>query len=249
MSNSSLSTHPIFILGIAQRSGTNFFLDLIRLHPDCDAPAPIAEDFLVYHADLLVRYATSVYGYWHRWARDEKMEELLCEYLGNGLISFLTLHTSQKRIITKTPSARNVEHFFKLFPRAYLLLLVRDGRAVVESGVKSFNNNFETAVRRWAEASETALRFLETHKDSDLKFLVIKYEDLCDNTSEELRKVFDFVGLDSEKYNFDSAIDLPVRGSSSFGRKDQGKLNWEPVEKNQDFNPVVRWSHWDRSFA
>ena len=27
----------------------------------------------------------------------------------------------------------------------------------------------------------------------------------------------------------------------------KNKLNWEPVEKNQDFNPILRYSHWDRA--
>jgi hypothetical protein len=242
----SPSTQPIFILGVKQRSGTNFLLDLIQLHPDCEAPE-LGEDFLTHHADLLVRYAATVSRAWAKWVKDEKMEELLCQCLGDGLISFLALRTGQKRIITKTPSVRNVEHFFKFFPRAYLLLLVRDGRSVVESTVKSFDLNFEMIVRTWAEAAETALRFLEANKSSDLKLLLVKYEDLCDNTLEELHKIFDFVGLDSEKYDFNRAINLPVRGSSEFGRKDGEKIKWEPVEKNQDFNPLLRWSHWDRS--
>ena len=221
MSNFSSHPHPIFILGIKQRSGTNFFSDLIRLHPDCEAPALIGEDFLTHHADLLVRYATTASRSWARWVRDEKMEELLYKCLGDGLISFLALRTGQKRIVTKTPSVRNVEHFFKFFPQAYLLLLVRDGRAVVQSTVKSFNGNFEMAVRNWAEASGTALRFLEANKDSNLNFLLVRYEDLYNNTEGELRRIFDFVGLDIEKYDFDSAINLPVRGSSSFGKESE----------------------------
>ena len=34
---SVLTEEPIFILGISQRSGTNFVSDLLALHPDCDA--------------------------------------------------------------------------------------------------------------------------------------------------------------------------------------------------------------------
>ena len=54
---------PIFILGISQRSGTNFLFDLLCLHPDCGAPSIKWEDFLVDKSDLLVRYVSSVYSW------------------------------------------------------------------------------------------------------------------------------------------------------------------------------------------
>ncbi len=37
---------PIFILGISERSGTNFLFHLLCLHPDCDPGGPIWENYL-----------------------------------------------------------------------------------------------------------------------------------------------------------------------------------------------------------
>ena len=49
------------------------------------------------------------------------------------------------------------------------------------------------------------------------------------------------------KYDFDAAINLPVRGSSVFRGTRPKEYHWDPVEKTPDFNPVGRWNNWSRS--
>jgi len=56
---------PIFIIGIMERSGTNFLCDLLKLDPDCaHVHSPIAEDHLLKRADLLIKYADFLQGLW-----------------------------------------------------------------------------------------------------------------------------------------------------------------------------------------
>lgn len=249
--DSPLCTAPIFILGIHGRSGTNFLADLLCLHPDCGLPAPIMEDYLVHHTDLLVRYTKSVYWHWSSWKPpfevDESFEDLLCQSIGNGLISFLTSQINEKRLVTKTPSVGNLRYFFKLFPQAYLLILVRDGRAVVESSVKSFGWDYEETIRKWADAARTILDFDGNSKDSNVKYMIVRYEDLYSDTEEELRQIFAFLDLETETYNLDAAMNLPVKGSSAFHGQGEKSVHWEPIEKTSDFKPLERWSHWDRA--
>jgi hypothetical protein len=244
--SSSASTDPIFILGISQRSGTNFLFDLLRLHPDCGAPSINWEDFLLHKADFLFKYVNSVYEGWRRRGAGQEIEDLLYEQLGNGLISVLASRVKEKRVVTKTPSVQNLNYFFKLFPRAYLLILVRDGRAVVESRVKTFSESYESAMRIWAEGADEILRFNQRVERSDFRCLIVKYEVLWNNLNEELRRVFAFLGLDADKYDFDAAANLPVRGSSVFHGEGEKAVHWKPVEKTPQFNPVGR-SQWTRS--
>ncbi|TEU16559.1 MAG: hypothetical protein E3J21_10285 [Anaerolineales bacterium] len=253
MSSPASLADPIFILGILPRSGTNFLKGLLCLHPDCDASAPIPEDHLVHCADLLVKYVNSVSWHWRPSWGAEGQKDVLCQYLGNGLVSFLTSQIGgdetqvKRRIVTKTPSVRNLGYFFRLFPRAHLLILVRDGRAVVESSVKSFGSNYETMMRHWADAAHTVLRFDQATQSSDFKYLIVRYEDLWNNLEGELRKIFAFLGLNAETYDFDAAANLPVRGSSEFRGLGEEAVHWKPVEKTPDFNPLLRWSHWGRA--
>jgi hypothetical protein len=246
VSAASSSTEPIFILGISQRSGTNYLCDLLCLHPDCGAPAPMREDFFVHHADLLVAYAHAVYGHWHRWVIDEKLEAYLCQSLGEGLLTFLAAHHHGKRLVTKTPSVQNLRYCFKLFPHASLLILIRDGRAVVESRMRTFGEPFEVAVRKWAEAAAAIRQFDEAMRGTDCRYLIVRYDDIWTDVRGELQRILTFLDLELDRYDFAAATNLPVRGSSAFGRKD-GKVHWRPVEKTPDFDPLRRWSHWDRA--
>jgi hypothetical protein len=247
LSSASSSTDPIFILGISQRSGTNFLFDLLCLHPDCAAPATNWEDFLVAKSDLLVEYVNSVYSGWRRRGTSQEVEDLLYEHLGNGLISVLSSRVKEKRLVTKTPSVRNLNYFFKLFPRAYLLLLVRDGRAVVESRVKTFGEKYETAMRIWADGANDIVRFNQSADGSSSKYLIVRYEDLYNNLDAELRRIFVFLGLEADRYDFNAAVNMPVRGSSVFHGQGEKGVHWKPVAKTSAFAPLSRWSHWNRS--
>ena len=59
--------------------------------------------------------------------------------LGDGLVSFLWVERD-RRLVAKTASVRNVDRFFTFFLRAHLLILVRDGRSVVQSCMSTFGS-------------------------------------------------------------------------------------------------------------
>lgn len=243
-------TDPIFILGVMPRSGTNFLKDLVELHPDCGfAGPPLVEDYLVPSTNWLVKYVKSVAKDWNDLGRGvdySSLEEELGHFLGNGLVSFLQSKIAEKRMLTKTPSVCNIKNFFKLFPKARLLILVRDGRAVVESGVKSFGWQYEDAFHEWAEAASSIIEFDRVHKASNYQYLIVRYEEVWNNLEEAVTRILNFLDLDREKYDLEKALNLPVRGSSTV-RSDSGKMLWKAVEKTQSFNPLERWKNWDRA--
>ena len=261
---------PVFILGITRRSGTTFLKELLCLHPDCYSGGVIHEDFLLSNAPLLVKYATLVPINWSRhWVEGKECcsSDSMCRSIGDGLISFLkqqnpasaagkiNLAKSEldnpfglpaKRLVTRTPSVKNLGLFFRFFPGASLLIIVRDGRSVVESGVKSFGWHYEDAFRSWASAARTILNFDSVQKKSQHKYMIVKYEELHSDTEGQLKKIFEFLGLESGKYDFNAAVNLPVLGSSQLKDSGQAEVHWRPVEKSQDFDPTMRWKGWPR---
>jgi sulfotransferase family protein len=145
--------------------------------------------------------------------------------------------------VTKSPSVRHLDRFFAFFPSARLLILVRDGRSVVQSAIDTFGWDFDRACRAWSEAACTIRRFQQTEAARADRWRLIRYEDFVDDTEAQLRAVFEFLRLDATRYDFAAARNLPVRGSSAFGRQD-GKVHWEVVPKDTTFTPKERWRSW-----
>lgn len=259
----------IFIMGIMPRSGTHFLANLLCQHPNC-AKSVVAEDALTANADSLVRYAASLQRQWRGQTGSTYSDarEMLLKNLGDGLINFLiefkkkafankarefnfnlpaqAERQSPKRLVTKTPSVVNLDKFFKLFPNEKLLVIVRDGRAVVESCAASFGFDREETARDWKKAARRILRFQKDEPVSSGKYLIVKYENLHAQTENEMRRILQFLRLDCESYPFEKSLDLPVVGSSEF-KRGRGGVHWLPVRKTEDFNPLARAASWRRA--
>jgi hypothetical protein len=235
---------PIFIQGIMQRSGTNYLYDLLLLHPDCGR-SPLYENHFMTHAEHLQNY---VLGLTREWGPDWgwKPDEVF-KALGDGLLARLSQGVKEPRLVTKTPAVRHLSLFHKLFPAAPMLLLVRDGRAIVESGVHTFKNwTYERAMRRWAAAAKTILEFRASQGEASSCHLLVRYEDLFSGSRPELERILAYLGLDLAQYDFDQAQQLPVRGSSAF-RGGSESVRWDVrVPRSGGFDPLQRWQHWPR---
>ena len=240
---------PIFIAGIMPRSGTNFLHRLLCQHPDCGAinTTPVREDYLLHHAASLKRYLERLKWQWGHWGADDAFVAPLYEHAGRGLTGFLRTLSDAPRIVTKTPSVSNIESFPDIFPHAYLLIIVRDGRSVVASGMSGFGWNFETASRAWARAARAILAFRDANPAAFAsRCRLVQYERLNTDTKEELAAILRFVGLDPAVYDFDAALDTPVYGSSY--QKTEGKgVSWQPKAKAPGFASNERWATWSRA--
>ena len=257
---------PIFVLGMTPRTGTHFLANLLCLHPDCETAA-IAEDALLTEAQLLAKYVRGMHDQWARidGESNSQLPELLQQSIGEGLVSFLysakrkkkearlakaghnpVADESPKRLVTKTPSIMNIRLFFKFFSAAKLLILVRDGRSVVESSFRSFGDEPELLIRNWAKEADRLMRFDQSPDFPKAQYLIVKYEDLHTETEKQMRRILSFLDLDIGQYDFQTALNLPVVGSSTFKRSED-KVKWLPVMKTAEFNPLARADGWPRS--
>jgi hypothetical protein len=235
----------IFIIGIEHRSGTNFLSDLLALHADCCRPLSIGEDFFVHHAHVLQRYATCLHESWNADWRKSASQAEIGAAIGRGLLSLLVEQADRpaRHLITKTPRADRIALFPWLFPGHPLLILVRDGRSVVESAVKSFGWSYKKATSRWCHGARKILEFNQRPPELPCRWLVVRYEDLVSDLSAEMHRILAFLRLDPAGYDFEAAAAMPVRGSSTLKSQGQG-LHWQPVPKSNDFNPLNRAAGW-----
>lgn len=255
-----------FILGIRQRSGTNYLFRLLTEHAECTGPGPLWEDYFVRHSQNLNNYTDSLYNTWNpTWDVANKIgpKETLLNYFGDAISRFLKLQlrqdnaeqstkgqdaskkTTPKILLTKTPSVENLDNFFDLFPNAYLIIIIRDGRAVVESGVRSFNWNYEDATRKWRDGARSIIDLQGKYKNTNKKFLIIKYEDLFTDEKTELNRAFEYLEIDPTKFDFSSVQDLGITGSSEVKKKADA-VHWQVTKKEKKFNPLARFSNWNR---
>jgi hypothetical protein len=235
----------IFIIGIEHRSGTNFLNDLLALHDDCCRPTTIGEDFLLHHAECLRRYAAGLHASWNPEWRASAPEADIGAALGRGLLSVLENQADRpaQRLLTKTPRADRLGLYPWLFPDHPLLIIIRDGRSLVESAVRSFGWTYPNAIERWSRGARRILEFDRDQRGGDCRYLVVRYEDLVTDLETELRRILSFLRLSPARYDFAAAAALPVRGSSTL--KAEGKaLHWTPVDKSHDFRPLQRASNW-----
>ncbi|MCS7306726.1 MAG: sulfotransferase [Thermoguttaceae bacterium] len=242
----------VFIIGVHRRCGTNFLADALKLLPHFQEPRPLAEDYLLEHAPLLVEYArrTAAKRYQKRFQEAgefEACQRLLLRRLGDGLRSFLRDYIRPDcRLLTHTPDPDYLELFFDLFPDAQLVLLVRDGRDVVESAARSWPSEpYSYWMYAWALGARRILQFIHgPGQDYQQKWHLVRYEDLLtDRTA--MKKLLQFLGEDPDQYPWPEFDNMPVRGSSTH-RGGHQELHWQPVEKTKDFNPIGRWQSWSR---
>ena len=242
----SRSVTPVFLLGILERSGTNYLYDLIRAHPDVGVRRPIWEDKLLREATLLEQYADTVAASWDpQWNVPANERDNLLRSLGTGLATFVTHDAETSHVIVKTPSIANLPLFFELFPEAPLIVLVRDGRGVTESGVRSFGWSYPLTMKQWAEAARTILDCDPSLRNSGRRYRLVRYEQVLANTRAELTQLFAMCGLNPDRYDFDAAANLPVRGSSTVRPADDGPVDWNYLEQPGGFDPAERFAGWD----
>ena len=233
----------VFILGMLHRTGTNHLADLFGLHDGVEVLAPIFEDQLVRHSPLLVAYVDAVTRNWTpEWNVPATEGPALLRSIGDGIVGWLQGHAPGRTVVTKMPRIDNAEHFFDLFPGCGLVVLVRDGRSVVESGVRSFGWSYEAGFRRWADAAEKVLALRARH-DGDRRVRFLRYEDLIADEQAVMGDLFGAFGLDPGMVDAGAVGALPVRGSSALAGS--GTVHWQPVARSTGFDPRERWRDWD----
>lgn len=186
------------------------------------------------------------------------------EFLKNSSSKISNLDLS-KKIIVKEPSTLldASDIISQSLPLSKIIVMLRDGRDVIDSFVDSRSKGgwqalipdsilrpeqrisfIERRSKIWINQTENLLKAYNNHNEK-LRFL-IKYEDLRSNTFEELKKIYDFIGIkisDSElekltsKYTFENIPEnekgkgkknrsaTPGKWKKSFSDEEKTKMN------------------------
>lgn len=261
-------TTPVFIMGVAPRSGTNHLEDVLCVHPDCGLGIPLRENHLLGALPDLATIVKDLKATWlrhDRWGFLPEHSDDLARSLGSAIADFTISQVDSRRrievppaglpgiedsykvspryLISKYPHTTGLADFRLFFPDGKLILLMRDGRAVVESSIRSWGSSFDVAVDSWRRGARNMARFLDDHPDDPALFL--RYEDLITSPEAELGRIFAYLDLEPATFDFERALDRPIRGSSTVRPEGFGDLvSWQPIEKPDDFDPLGRARQW-----
>jgi protein-tyrosine sulfotransferase len=234
----------IIIHGIMPRSGTVYVGELLRLHPDLYAyPNHVWEMPLLQLADdVRALQAKFLWAYRHNAGKLGDGDFL--PLVGSAFLAYLSTFTPErKRMLLKVPGVHRLDDFYTMFPREHLLVLVRDGRDVVHSTLKTWPQlRFSFVCRRWRRSAEMVLACHQRYSQRGDGYWLARFEDAVRDPAAFVREACRRFGLDEGSYSFEEIRTIPVRGSSS--NHEKGKVVWNPVDKPQGFKPVGRWQAW-----
>ncbi len=203
-----ISQRPIIVLG-APNSGTTMFVRALDQHPDL---VNRSEERVLWNPRFHEQELTSDY----RSAEDASAWK---KFVIQGNFVYFYRVLGHKRIVNKHPeNSLRIEFLQRIFPEAYFVHLLRDGRAVVNSNLK--RSSSEKPFAGWVmppdwenyEHKETAEQFaymwkccVDTIQAAAPKlnnFKEIRYEDLAAGQEEIFRDLFQWLQVTADERVF-----------------------------------------------
>ena len=214
---------PFFIVGCV-RSGTTMLRNILRTHPDLVAP----EETHFYRWSMpfgsggfIPKVVKNKTLQRHRKIDGVKEVEFLKILRESNsrrqlMVRYMKLFTEKSKKkeaiwFDKTPqNIYGLSLLFSDFPNSKYIFPVRNPLNVVSSlkEGKVMKENLKGAINFWVEAMQISSLFPRLSKKN---FYVFNYEDLTSNPKEELKKIGDFLGIDSNKIQYDLNDILPEK--------------------------------------
>lgn len=237
--NIEICSSPVFIVG-CPRSGTSVIAWSLARHSKLWVSAE--SDFL---AELIAQvkkiYSTGTRrGAQHWLVKEDISLEAFMMFAGLGINALYTKQSNSRRWIEQTPLYTMYIHEIGImFPEVKFIHIIRDGRDVVNSMLKSgfpqkWSKDFTFACKTWLKYVNNALNY---QKAFPHRICEIKLETLSDAPRQELTKVLAFIKLGFET-GMAGLFNSKQRINSSFAndeeRKERGWRNiWTEGQKDE----------------
>ena len=237
----------IMIHGIMPRSGTVYVGELLRLHPDLYSyPHQLWEFPALQLTDGVLKLQHQFLNAYKLNAGKLADEEFL-PLFGASLLGYLhTVAPADQRILIKTPSVQYLSHFFSMFAFESLLILVRDGRDLVHSTLRTWPQlNFIQVCLRWNRSARVILDNLEHLRSTGNRWWLARYEDALFEPEQFVRDACHHFELDAGRYPYPQIEQIRVIGSSKL--EERHRLSWRHLKKPTNFRPVGYWERWSRA--
>jgi protein-tyrosine sulfotransferase len=225
----------IVVHGVMPRSGTNYLGDLIGLHPQVTPYANNIWEFPLLHSTPAIQELQKVFISGYRGNQRRFKENDFLALIGESFIAYLHTHIGpEKRLVMKVPLCSHLAQFELMFPHESCVMIMRDGRDVTASTIRSWpGRDFAQVVREWRDAATYMMT---------LDHPLYRYEDIVADPPGSIREICRRFSIDETLYPYEQINRQPLRGSS----ESIDRQGWNAVERPKDFNPIGRWQNWSR---
>ena len=133
-----------------------------------------------------------------------------------------------------------MEFMNETFPNAKFIGIVRNGYVVAEGINRRRSHKLKLCAKQWNACNKIMME-----DSSKVDFLLVKYEDLCQNSQETMDKVFKFIGVKPIEINMDWTIPranmfgldkyFTLKNSPDFNKESFDRLSDKDLEKIEKY--------------
>ena len=227
--------NKVFFQSSMPRSGSTLFQNLMAQNPDFYATPTSGLLELVFGARA--NYTNSPE---FKAQSSELMEFGFKEFCKQGMLGYYSAITDKKYVLDKSRGWGVYRPFLnEFYPDPKIICLVRDLRSVVASYEKIYRKNplkhdpvrddstgrgtiVHKRVDEWMLPTSTIGRAVERIQEMirlghDDKILFVKYEDLCLNPEFEMKRVYEYLGVDFFQHDFESIEQVTQEDDEVYG--------------------------------
>lgn len=259
---------PLFLIG-NKRSGTSLLVRVLNLHPNIFISHESDVVWILYQfhrqqpfvahrwdSDRGMKHTVAAAGdlLQHSRRPEENFRAVICKLMEQGTPWLKPMHKPDLRWIGDKKPFQHIDpdlvpFIRESFPDALFLHIVRHPCAVAASS-ESFNETgfgdfwldltLEQKVDRWAENEELVRQMRDEMPE---RVHSLRYEDFCRHTSQELERIFRFLGVPADENAMKEAAKGTLAGVRSYP-KIKGSAETEQIAKRYGYDLGVGTSRW-----
>jgi len=210
----------VMIYGVMPRSGTVMLGELLRLHPDLSAfPNDLWEIPFLAETPHISSFNEAFFDNYGQ-NRERMQNGDLPALFGAAFLRYLLDHVpAQQRLLVKEAGCRYLHQLPAYFPDEQVLLLMRDGRDIVHSTLRTWPSmDFKEVCLEWAMSAETMLSYQQrsaAQGEANNKAWLVRYEDVLADQPGFIRQACETFGLDVDRFDFSQIEQVRVIGKQS----------------------------------
>ncbi|BBC70961.1 sulfotransferase family protein [Altererythrobacter sp. B11] len=237
----------LFVFGLMPRSGTNFLYEMMLHISQVERPGIAFDELPILAWPQAFDGPLELINHYHPPSAQAFDRLSWLAFAAAGLRNrLLDMAPEGSMTLIKEPHFYGIDLFPLVFPQDRAVLVVRDGRYIVDSFRRSFTKNpwsrsFEDLCVEFREAAQAVERFRSGPYGD--RMMIARYEDVNADRRGYAEKILAWLGREPRAGDLDGLDDMPIYGSSVRSVGQGGGVDWTPV-KDKAYNPATRAIEW-----